>query len=832
MTQKTAIKRNNVSKKQNLKKDNQNNTAIINLIFYIFILALIIYPPFFRGLYFDKEMLPTITATSIVFIIWAIVKAIKNEPVINSRLDYGALSIIGAYIISTFFAVDLRASIGEVLKYFDYIFIYLMVSSTVKDKKNIFILLNVLVLSSFGVALVGLGSAAGIIHYNGSWVGGRINSTFQYPNTTASFLMAFFFVNMALISYSDNRYLKVLYGIVAYTQFYAYIFTLSRGAWLMFPFLGLILMALMPRGKKIEPFIYFIGVLIASSLPIVKFNSVVNSSIPSKLLQWYLLGAVISAFVIYLISYVVNAVNRINVKIGISIAVVASVFIISAGFVALTSQVPLTLNHSANEADSDKRVTRFANVEPDRIYVLKYDVTSQNPDNKDWAYGILINSRNENDQPTDIKSFYDKETFTGEKTIEFKTLKDSRRIAITFVNNFKNTSVTFKKAEIYPKNDPEVTQNIMLKYKYLPENIASRIQDISLSSQSSSQRIQFYKDGLKIFKDYPIFGAGGGAWAALYFKYQSYLYWTTQTHNYFMQVLLDTGIVGIIAMVFMLVSLISAMYRLYRADLDDKERLLFAATAAAIISLYAHASMDFDLSLSAVSIALWVLIGLINSMDITKYAKRPKFKKVYINYTGAVMAFIIMFLSASMSTALSYSAKGDNFLKGQNLILAEQNYEKAVSYDPWNAQYRIAYGQVLSVLGDQMKDGLRIQKAMTEEQKAVDLEPFNSQLNAQLGAFYLAHGQIDKGLKYVLNAVNVQPYRPENYQQLADAYNKVGMFYLNKGDKSKAKEFLKKAVDVEKMFDETNSKSLEPKPMTDITKQIIESSRKILQEIQ
>jgi hypothetical protein len=58
------------------------------------------------------------------------------------------------------------------------------------------------------------------------------------------------------------------------------------------------------------------------------------------------------------------------------------------------------------------------------------------------------------------------------------------------------------------------------------------------------------------------------------------------------------------------------------------------------------------------------------------------------------------------------------------------------------------------------------------------------------------------------------------------------MYYLNNGDKEKAKEFLQKAVDVQKMFDKANSKSLEPKPMTETTKKIIEESKKVLQEIQ
>lgn len=830
-----------VAKKKKINKvvqKKESNTSISNIIFYIILLALVAYPPYFRGMYFDNEFLPTIAATSIVVIIWSLVKIFKNEPIITENLDYAALSLVGAYLISTLFAVNIRTAIGETLKYIDYVFIYFMVSRLVKNKKEIWILLNVLVLSSFGVAIVGLGSAAGLINYNGSWVGGRITSTFQYANTAASFLMAFFLVNLALISDAENKYLKALYGITAFTQFYAYIFTLSRGAWVMLPFLGILLMILMPKGKRIEPFIYFIGIFVASAMPIVKFNSIVNGPQPHKLLIWVLIGVVSSAAITYLMSFIVNAINRINFKVGLSIAVIVAIFASIGGYTVLTAEQPLTLSHGPNEADSGKSVIRFVNVDPDRQYVLKYTIKSENPNNKDWAYGITIESRNDLDQPTKIKDVYDKNSFNGEKTIEFSTLKDTKRLAITFINNFKDTSVTFENAEVYPKNNPKDVQNIMLKYKYLPENVASRIQDISLTSHSSSERMQFYKDGFKIFKDYPLFGAGGGAWASLYFKYQSYLYWTTQTHNYFMQVLLDTGIIGAAAILFFLISLGIIVVRLIKSDLDLHERALFAAATIGIISLYAHASMDFDLSLSAVTIALFALIGIINGMWLSKNKSEvnvkntKKFNYAYSSYGVMIVGAIVMFMSLSMSTALSYAQKGDGFIKSNNIIQAEQSYKSAVSYDPWNAKYRMAYGQTLTNIADQTKDSVRLQEAFLQEQKSVDLEPYNSQLAAQLGAFYLSHGQIDKGIQYVKKAVDVQPLRPENYQQLADAYNKVGMFYLQKGDKTKAKEYLQKAIDVEKLYNEANSKSEEPKPMTDATKKIIDDSKKVLQGIQ
>jgi len=155
MAQKVAAKKGKTIKKQ--AKNVSRSLIGIDTVFYILLLILVFYPPFFRGMYFEKEMFPTIALTSAVFIIWVSFKIVKKEPIVSTILDYAALSLVGAYIISTFFAVNIRASIGEVLRYFDYLFIYFMASRTVRDNKKIFMLLNVLVLSSFVVAIVGLG---------------------------------------------------------------------------------------------------------------------------------------------------------------------------------------------------------------------------------------------------------------------------------------------------------------------------------------------------------------------------------------------------------------------------------------------------------------------------------------------------------------------------------------------------------------------------------------------------------------------------------------------------------------------------------------------------
>lgn len=50
----------------------------------------------------------------------------------------------------------------------------------------------------------------------------------------------------------------------------------------------------------------------------------------------------------------------------------------------------------------------------------------------------------------------------------------------------------------------------------LPGNIGERLENLNLQQHSFLERMTFYKDAAKVVKDYPIIGAGGGAWASIY----------------------------------------------------------------------------------------------------------------------------------------------------------------------------------------------------------------------------------------------------------------------------------------------------------------------------
>jgi O-antigen ligase len=114
-------------------------------------------------------------------------------------------------------------------------------------------------------------------------------------------------------------------------------------------------------------------------------------------------------------------------------------------------------------------------------------------------------------------------------------------------------------------------------------------------------------DGIKIIKDYPVIGAGGGAWKNLYRQYQSMPYNTTEVHNFYVQYGTEVGLIGLLILIGLLLLLIYSMIESMRCNKE------YTYIYLAILLILVHSMMDFNLSLAAVGYMLWMLIGIIYS---------------------------------------------------------------------------------------------------------------------------------------------------------------------------------------------------------------------------
>jgi O-antigen ligase len=411
----------------------------------------------------------------------------KLYKIINTYLDMSILLIPVAYLISFFFAVNAKDAFDLFLLYSSYFMMYKLVSElSAKDDryKNVFI--NVIIASAFLLSFTSMLHLAGIVNIKGTFIGNKLFGLYQYANTTASVLGVGIILSLNKLINEDNIKAKVIYQMILTALIPAFIFTLSRGGYLVLVAVMFVNFILVRARAKIKMIMGLVVSFLSGSVLIYKYYSLAENLFSGIWVQ-YLISIMVSAFFIYIIYVIISRFNRTftDRSINTTLVIISIIFIGAAAFL----------------------------------------LTAKGPDG----------------------------------------------------------------------------------YKYIPKDIVARLSDINLTTESVSLRMQFAKDGLKIIKDYPIIGAGGGAWRNLYRQYQSIPYNTTEVHNFYVQYGAEVGIIGLVILAGLIVLLVMSMIKVIKSS----SQYLYVYIAA--ILLFLHSMIDFNLSLAAVGYILWMLIGIINS---------------------------------------------------------------------------------------------------------------------------------------------------------------------------------------------------------------------------
>ena len=785
----------------------EKDKGLLYYIIYAGLIILLLYPPYFRGMFFDREFLPTHIFSGILFLLYIIYKTrvLKEYNVFTSPMDYAAIALVGAYFLSIFVAANIRSAIGEFLKYINYFIAFYLVSDFPRTKDDIKAILWAMVISAFGVAFIGIGAAAGTFTYNGAIVGNRISSTLQYPNTLAAYLTAAFMLSTSLWATAHNRVQKAVLAFINYTLFLCFLFTLSRGAWLLFPVFYLIFILGMPGQHRMKALGYSIQTFVASVIAAPGFGMAIAAGEKAKVWLWYIAGAALSLGLFYIVEKVSQRFAfRINPKVILSVFII---FILLGGtgfYIAFTTEAPLTISHGDAEEESSKTSWYpIQDVKADTEYTLKVTLSAQPGDEEgQWGAGVLINSYDEAGNSVRILNEYIEEEITEEtREITFTTRPDTVRLNIGFTNRYPNTQATFYSAELFESQDQSSARRITLAYKYIPEAISKRISSINIEDSSVSGRFAFYRDALKIIKDHPILGTGGGGWEAIYKAYQSYEYFTTEVHNFFLELWVETGTVGFMAIVALCIAALLTVYGTLVSDTDLSSKALMWGTLSGSVALLGHSGMDFNLSLGAVALYLWQLFGVIkfSGMSFGQNALKKDIKTAWATLPLAVMSCAFLILSCLLYQGYTYGQQAVKSVQQQDIAKAREYFQKAAKYDPYTASYKADLAQIEYLIAKDKEDEALLKRSDDLRLEAVKLDPYNARLKTQLAAYYLEQGKFDEGISYLEEVTKLNPFNVENWENLIDAYYKTAVIYIRQEQKDKASDLLNKSMEI---FDE------------------------------
>ena len=213
----------------------------------------------------------------------------------------------------------------------------------------------------------------------------------------------------------------------------------------------------------------------------------------------------------------------------------------------------------------------------------------------------------------------------------------------------------------------------------------SSIKDYFLNFNSTKLRMIYYEDAIRLITSSPlnfIFGLGGNAFRTLYETVQSVEYISLETHSLFMQVFLESGVLGLIS------TIVLVVYLLIKSSSNYK-KIMFLITV--IFSC-------FDVFLTY-TFMIYVLAILIALCDANSKEINLKFK-----VTNGILYLIVFIISTLQVIAIFIEPVEVNNL---NVTLQEQEKimqkcELSLKFDPFDIDYirncNVAYVSYLELL--------------------------------------------------------------------------------------------------------------------------------------
>jgi hypothetical protein len=326
----------------------------------------------------------------------------------------------------------------------------------------------------------------------------------------------------------------------------------------------------------------------------------------------------------------------------------------------------------------------------------------------------------------------------------------------------------------------------------LPDNMETRLENINFQQHSVLERITFYKDAMKVVKDYPILGAGGGGWSSLYEHYQNNPYTSRQVHNFFLQFLIEVGILGFIVFMGFILYIFYKYIRGYvKRDKNDFENGFFYLIIA--LSILVHSLLDFNMSYAFMGILVFLgLAGMAVVMDSKKLRKNWNKAGIRLGYFAALTIGTVFLLFLS----ISYIGSSNAALKGKNLIRVSTSYEeikaplvKALKTRPNHPESAISLSAMDMTVFKQTQDEQFLVEANNVLTRALKDEPYNKYLLAQMAGYYDLKGQSDLAYNVYLENADKFNWDINWYDTLISRSFTLGQQALNQKDEVKKEKY-------------------------------------------
>ncbi len=536
---------------------------------------------------------------TLIYIIIAKIK--KQEKIlIKSKIDITVIAMMVItfvpLICKTYCSLSYTIEISII--YFTVYSMYILVRNlvTTPKRKNIFI--NVMLLSSTVIIIFGIDR----INFNifqkfydislsSQVFDARMTSTIGYWNAVFAYIVSLMIIALGKYLSTENKKVAGLYAMYICLAMYAFYFCNSRAGMIIF---ALVFIAYLIKLKNINKAVQAILLLIFTYglvLAFDKINTAYNTHIT------VILGVTITLIATYFFSKLLKKIDNIEIKNAKRNALIIIAILIVGG----TTYIAIAKNYSKPfELKKWGNSVMLYDLKNNNKYKVKLDLTAKTGEQLTVKV-FQIDSRR-------ARQCIYEQTYTAKdgkilEEFEIETNQENLdKVQIQFLSVDKSEWILNK---IYVNEKEDI-----VNYKYLPNSIMRLTKTLSFNNLSVAERLSMYRSGFQLFSEHPIVGNGAKTFANMYEKVREYGYGTMEVHSFYMDILMDYGIIGIIAC-FSIIGI--TIYNFMKRK--NKNNIVTISIFTSWVFVAIHTMFDFDLAYMLTLANFYIVIALINEED-------------------------------------------------------------------------------------------------------------------------------------------------------------------------------------------------------------------------
>ena len=312
--------------------------------------------------------------------------------------------------------------------------------------------------------------------------------------------------------------------------------------------------------------------------------------------------------------------------------------------------------------------------------------------------------------------------------------------------------------------------------------ILTRLQSMMEIEKDPNARNRFalWANSLAIIKDHPILGAGKGNFRFIYQLYArrvvkdphfSPVSRLANTHNDYIQLMAETGILGTTAFLLVLTLLARKFWLALKKNPDPR----LITIAFALVAILAEAFWDFPFNLPVPTAFFWIYAGILWRLAETDRGGKPEQSRTFsLVLVGLLTLLSTLFAILTMSSLHGefYFSRGARAVYQDRLNDADLDLTRATWINPFNDRYHFLRGLLMV----RKKD---YPKAIDSIRRSLSLNPYNINALNNLGVAYGSAGNISKAIQAFETSLRIWPYHIE-------AHNNLGTIYARQGKTDKA----------------------------------------------